>query len=217
MATKTKKTATKKSTVKTKKPNDAANAKMRVAIAKDVLAQLKAKKIVPSYSTWIEDPKHGGIDTLIEDAARADAESIDVCEFVSKLNKCEVCALGSLFVSQVRLDDKTCEVFRKMNPSKTPTEAGYDVFEELNKSPLKMYFSKDQLTLIESTFEGGEGMHSPATEKDRALAYAYSQMYVKAADRLTAIMKNIISNNGTFIPKQEITTDALLKVVTSYM
>jgi hypothetical protein len=30
-------------------------------------------------------------------------------------------------------------------------------------------------------------------------------------------MKNIISNNGTFIPKQEITTDALLNVVAGYM
>jgi hypothetical protein len=58
MATKTKtKTKTKKKTL-TKN-------QMRVAIAKDVLSQIKTRKIIPQVGVWMEDPKMGSLEDIL--------------------------------------------------------------------------------------------------------------------------------------------------------
>ncbi len=78
----------------------ATKAEKRVMIAKDVLAQIKAKRYIPESGTWV-DPNWNI------------RNEIDGTESVQKLfadrtiETCNVCALGSLFMSCTNLNNNT--------------------------------------------------------------------------------------------------------------
>jgi hypothetical protein len=70
-----------------------------------------------------------------------------------------------------------------------------------NNSPLLRYFTLNQIQLIEHTFEGGIG--AVYWDSDHSMvnkSHAFYSRYPDSKDRLLAIMKNIVENNGTFKP-----------------
>jgi hypothetical protein len=210
MATKTKtKTKTKKKTL-TKN-------QMRVAIAKDVLSQIKTRKIIPQVGVWMEDPKMGSLDDIVYNAVDNYLDSDDTCrlmpfsaqDYTKKVKNCRVCALGSIFVSSVNL-------FNGVEFDNG--EEVYDCFENLKTSPLNRYFSPEELELIEGCFEGDDGLHADRLNtRDRGVAIAFTNKYPIVKKRLEAIMNNIIKNDGSFKPEQELTKENLLDIISEYM
>lgn len=168
-------------------------AEMRIAIAKDVIAQIKAKKYNPIQGTWVKSVGGQEYDDWLLTASC----EVDVRDYTKNMKACYVCALGSLFVSAV---NKYNNVYGTYDSVST-----FEVFSSIgtgeNKSPLLRYFSSSQLQLIEFTFEGGMGafyFYDNSSTVERA--YAFHEQYPDDKDRLIAIMKNIIKNKGIFKP-----------------
>lgn len=172
-------------------------AEMRVAIAKDVLKQLASRKFVACRGVWLRDSKLSELPDYAEARYEKDGiKKLDVCEYVNSINKCQVCALGSIFLSSVKLYNNVY-----MSADKDPGDEAASFFEDLASSPLKRYFSPNQLRYIEATFEGLDGVHYPDTRKEENYANAFYRLFPNTDDRLNAIMQNIVENNGTFKPE----------------
>jgi hypothetical protein len=94
---------------------------------------------------------------------------------------CEVCALGACFLSYIRL-------FNEVDIN----EICFGVRAGQVRAALTRHFPADELRLIEDSFEGWSKPDNPSR-----------QFYLKHPDsreRLEAIMRNIIDNNGDFKP-----------------
>jgi hypothetical protein len=168
----------------------ATKAEKRVMIAKDVLAQIKAKRYIPESGTWV-DPNWNI------------RNEIDGTESVQKLfadrtiETCNVCALGSLFMSCTNLNNNTC--VSDINYGGEGTEIGERIQDgDTLSNGLNKIFSKKQLQLIEVYFETGDGWFG---EDSRHVAY-FNDAYPDDEDRLVEIMKNIVANDGTFVPSK---------------
>lgn len=176
----------------TKKANKAFNglsaAEKRVAIAQDVLLQIKNKFIKVEPGTWVSlDFKDEELLTPNESAQKTLSNNTE---------QCQACALGSLFICSIRLGNRL-----------TVEEAGFkygvgdqeDIMERLSLG----IFSKEQLKLIEVAFEGGLGGYAVGDLEDKdagEAAMLFSERLLGDKARLVKIMKNIIKNDGTFIP-----------------
>ena len=157
----------------------------RLAIAEDVLAQLRAKKYQARPGTYAESD----VVDVIDDNTGGNFD-LQRC-LLTKSPECNVCALGASFVSLSRLGDKV-----DWSLSQAP------------HSSLEPIFGKMQVQLIEAAFEGWEpdrdeegnwitDPYSGATEA----TYNFCNKYeLDANKRLAAIFKNIIRNDGTFVP-----------------
>jgi hypothetical protein len=163
----------------------------RVTIARDVLLQLEAKRLVPSFGNYLRIDEDDFIDALDDDGVRE----------VLAENQCHACGIGSLFVAAVdRVNECTVG----------------DMEGELNNSTfmvkyLSEWFERDQLIMIESAFEGHFiSAHSnsndsfedvpPDFQKSVKRAISFTRRLNTAAGRLRKIMTNIVENRGTFIP-----------------
>lgn len=199
-------TKVKKSTAVAKKPSTKTSAQMRVIIAKDVLAQIAKGRYRPVEGSWVGSSNLGDMDLYIEKRLDKDESlcRVDASEYVNKVKKCSVCALGAIFMSQVG---------NFGGITFTSGSYAYSVFEDLERSPLKRYFSISQLELIESCFEGLDGTYSGSMAKnsDRVSAQAYYVCYKNSTERMTAIMNNIIRNKGTFVPRQDLTKEMIIE------
>jgi len=181
---------------------------LRIKVAKDVLKSLNLYKVA-SGEVFVRN------------------NNIDLNPYLKKRNSkliaqrlkkdCEVCALGACFLSLVKLDNK----FNFFD--------GYDSYDDIpngfmpDAKPffrrLKNIFSVSQLILIESSFELGEGFFNEVTyvdwlARDSGIsavvleknsksipdAVAFGGQFENDSERLAAIMKNIIKNEGRFIP-----------------
>lgn len=183
---------------------------MRIAIAKDVLAQLKLKKLRPEVGWWADDSRLGGLEDWawkkIDEANVPEGGTctLNTQDYSKNIKSCRVCALGAIFMGISNLYGVN---ITGVDPDM------YEVFENLSKSPLQEYFSKDQLHLLECAFEGGGGAHDIYTidKKLRGFALAFHYGFQSDKDRLKAIMENIIENNGTFKPETSLTQKMLLE------
>lgn len=155
--------------------------KKRVAIAKDVLVQLNARKIIPVTGTYLS----------ILFAKESDKGK--ELQSVLKKKECEACALGSCFISLVRFEDNFKVKDKYIDEG--------EIYKSSFNSRLKKYFSATQLVLIESAFEKTDmasGLNYNMQKMNDAIAFGRDYYY--PSDRLVAIMRNIIENSGTFIP-----------------
>lgn len=158
-------------------------AQKRVAIAKDVLKQIKAKRLLietGSYLSW--------------DALKLRDERTPFSKAtLTKPNKCHACAVGSAVASGLRLfNDGALSVYVERD----------DAF-----STLRRWFSRNQVIAIEVAFEHES---TRALEQryrgDKFLNRAAAEFQFrrsdigKATQRAVAIFKNIIANNGEFKP-----------------
>jgi hypothetical protein len=93
------------------------------------------------------------------------------------------------------------------------TDDMFEVFDNLAASPLSQYFSKEQLRLMEVSFEGSDGVYGidDVEKKDRGFALAFHYAFKSPKERLEAMMKNIIANKGIFKPDISLTREMLIK------
>lgn len=161
-------------------------AQMRVKIARDVLKQIKAKKLVPRNGTYMDVGNH------FEYFSKLGLLNPSI-QFNTVLpTKCEVCALGAVFIAAVDKNN-TLEIGElTYTPDRLRRYPSY--FDMQNY--LSKWFSREQLHLIESVFESNSDysfLNFRKTVSDTPLRK------IAASKMLTAIMKNIIKNKGTFV------------------
>jgi hypothetical protein len=184
----------------------ATKAQKRVMIAQDVLAQIKAKRYVAEQGTWAL-PKFSDNFCNTDPTGKESVQQL----FASKeIESCNVCALGGLFMSCTNLNNHT--TYDQFN-SENDDIGSLISYEEGLSNELDVFFSKNQLTLIEIYFENGEGYFSIDNETvdtgsrfyksiDFDHVNSFNDKYQNDDDRLKAIMKNIVENNGTFVPEK---------------
>ena len=169
----------------------ATKAQKRVMIAQDVLAQLKTKRYVAESGCWVLPNYYSDWKQL------SDKDSVQELFAAKKIESCNVCALGGLFMSCTNFNNNTL------------LEDLYDVSDDLGNlideeeqlsNKLNKIFSVKQLKLIEVYFEGNDGYFYENREYDTVKAFYIK--YPSDKKRLQLIMENIVENEGTFVPKK---------------
>lgn len=196
------------------------NAEKRVLIAKDVIAQIKAKKIKPFQGMFVRFREESCIGPRgceptvgsMQIAADADARELLL---TNKISQCTCCALGSMFVSCTLYNNHTsakdlqrCDWSIANWLDRSVQEEDDDTDGEPIRNGLNKFFSLTQLRLIEQTFEANEGYIRSNDEDETGRAYPkfkkeqyeFCQKYRRMDTRLVAIMRNIVRNKGTFKP-----------------
>jgi hypothetical protein len=157
----------------------------RVAIARDVLAQL-GKRLYAEQGSYLSAP-------TLQDLP----PSAQLQPHFAKMESCTVCALGAMFVCVV---DKVNAI-----TAEDAFMAGGRIGGKINRDYLNRYFSSDQLARIETAFEkhtfnaAREVLSSDAI----AEAIAFAPDVRDASTRLRLIMENIVANKGIFVPSKQ--------------
>ncbi len=191
----------KKIIAKNVKFKKATAAERRVMIAKDVITALEQKTIRSVSGNWVKTHDQLFKEETLDKFWDGDAKIIETIEKTQisdaiKNVKCDVCALGALFVCGVRRFNKI--TFGKLSDEVFGgTEAGEFEHEHLDYF-LKGYFSESQLSLIEIAFEKGMGAYIATSNKENL---AMRMFKGSPKIRMIGIMKNIIKNKGQFIPE----------------
>lgn len=165
-----------------KKPKDKpfsrlSQAGKRIAIAKDVIAQIKSKLFN------IETGKWARVD-IIDDNDMVDKQSLLAGGLPRKF-QCNCCAVGAAFLSSIRL----------FNVASFDADSEVQQFDAFNQ--LATYFDRDQLKMIEEAFELGGGACS-TNSRDETVKFG--DRYDDETKRALAIFTNIVKNRGTFKP-----------------
>ena len=201
-------------------------ARKRVAIAKDVIAQVKDGKIIAEAGTWhqlssdaecreLEGPT--GInrpDDYLEEEDEEKLEKVlkqDVRDILlinqAAGQECTVCAIGALWnCAVIRKDNIALGKFQSQSLDKEAADVLLGYFEK--------FFDPKQLQLIENCFEDGHGGTGDdlLTTEEHSMACQYGEVYDfngastnwygngdNDRKRLIHIMENIIRNKGTFV------------------
>lgn len=191
--------------------------KKRVMIALDVVAQLKAQKYTAHVGHWV----------ILNFDKNNEESSLQKILHSKCLNNCNVCGIGSLFVSQIRFENKFKIPDRWMWGSQA-TIGDEDICPKLEK-----YFSKAQLDLIEVAFEGrsltylndppnGGSFHRvygqavSRLNSDQSYESAMNFFTGLADERMIKIMTNIAQNNGFFRPQTGISVNQWHKIYNNH-
>jgi hypothetical protein len=170
----------------------------RVAIARDVLSQLKKATIIADKGTYFsvsvnKDIKNTDkLDDLLKSFKRDNAT-------------CEVCGIGACFVGLVNLGNNAKS--KSFIPNKIIDDCEtVQIDDSKMRRLLRKVFPSTQLTLIECAFEKSTVFLDSNAKKNnveyepREKASSFGEDYDTDEARLIAIMQNIINNKGTFIP-----------------
>lgn len=184
--------------MKTENFNKLPRAHKRVLIAKDVIKQLNTEKLIAHLGFYISNEIFELLDYNHE---------ADVKKKYSKIKSCEVCALGACLLSATKFGNQL-----KLGDLK-------DVLLKENQNADKLLasiFSKNQMLMIETAFEGSNGLKyahdvlGESLDKEQIIkcvnfrySYVKDDNFISEENRkqlLIAIMQNIIKNKGTFKP-----------------
>ncbi len=168
----------------------------RVRIALDVLGQLESRKIKATSMVYLEpELEECGLNFGWKAWSHGiDESTTDVRTIVRAQKSCRVCALGALFVS--KLDAVNGLSTEEMKYPGNP-EMMYHYLSD---------FSLKELLMIELAFEG-EDMQDEIQHRSRSVsnldmevAVDFHERYHNPEERLRAIMRNIVENEGDFFP-----------------
>lgn len=174
-------------------------AEKRIAIANDILKQIKAHKYDIQKGTWLEvdpagneSPGAGENNSKIIQAALLGGRKTIVID--TPAANCTCCAVGAACASAIRL----------FNQDTIPgsIEKGFEMdgYDEGMKI-LEKYFPKAQVDLLEAAFEQRtDSHHRNAKDESLGKAVFFGNYEDNDTERLVAICKNIIKNKGTFKP-----------------
>jgi hypothetical protein len=190
-------------------------AEKRVLVAKDVIAQIKLKRIEAVSGAWVNPTRYAAFDpdgpNVTNDGNVAN-RSAQKDLLSGATGTCSCCALGAMFVSCTLFNNQTTAL--DLHQIQWSLGDMIEADEKLSNG-LNKFFSAQQLRLIEQAFEGGHGQFTEDVDAgdeesdnpaDRAAVklsqrlLSWEDKYRNDEDRLIAIMKNIIKNNGTFKP-----------------
>ncbi len=172
----------------TKEFNRLSAPQKRVAIAKDVIQQIKLEKYQIESGIW---------------AAMAPVD-LETCEIDQNMLlqgipiQCRCCALGAGMLSSMRLAN--------IHSFSEDADLEADVIPQLGK-----YFSNKQMAMIEAVFENRYGdkygedhvlreFHSDITDDEYDRLHTFGKRFTDENNRALAIFTNIVKNKGEFIP-----------------
>jgi len=146
----------------------------KIAVCKDVLARMRYRRIDQGYYCKISNNYYGEIKSMDWDESAK--------KHISKIEKeCTVCAIGSCFLSFIRLFNHVrCGDF---------TYSGHSKGFQAKK--LEEVFTLNELNEIEAAFEG--------FDYDNGKYLYFIRKYETPKNRLRAIMLNIIKNKGKLV------------------
>ena len=165
----------------------ATKAERAVMVAKDALSMLGKGKITAVTGSWVDLPYR-----IFDGIEPEDEKNIQICDLTDSkdFNDCQTCALGALMLSEIRHTDKL-----------TMEEVIVSIEYEDHGYRLDKIFSPAQQRLMEYAFEGGRGYFDsddiPANQIPKLDSFYLK--YPDETDRLRAILKNVIKNNGKFV------------------
>lgn len=175
----------------------ATKAEKRVLIAKDVIAQIRAKRLRAKSRAWIIPENLDTPAALPFDAFYDKDASVQKLFLSKEMAPCNCCALGGLFMSCTLYNNKTTV----QELDQAADDLGRMIEADGPSNGLTKFFSRDQLQLIEYAFEGGDGYFNDWGLSGGAVENAYANYnHIDDEKRLIAIMENIIENKGTFKP-----------------
>lgn len=170
------------------------NRNLCVKVARDVLDQLRLKryKAIQGFYVQIE-----GVN--IEEPLENGKESFKTFFKKQKQVSCNVCALGSCFVSLVNIK----------NECSMQDIAFSDTAQDLTFDRLEPLFGANNMNLMESAFEcetmrnvNNEDWHEDFSDEMLEAASDWGQQWQDDNERLRQIMLNVIRNKGDFkLPK----------------
>lgn len=188
---------------------NATKAQKRVLIAKDVLEWLDVNLIRPENGSYVRRSDYKK--DIDYDYEKHDKTQLNktILEGGSR-NSCYVCGVGALFVGAVMRYDNICNGDFNGNCSDINIGIGGLIeFDDELVDYLSKYFTRRQIALVEVAFEVEDYFDSDepfnssfACLSDEAASKAsnFGMQYKENKQRLIAIMKNIIKNDGQFIP-----------------
>lgn len=165
-----------------KKPKLSKEARDRVLVAKDVIAQLKTGKLIATTGKLVEVATKRGVELFRESDV---ANGLDVRDVLEKRAKsCTVCAKGAILIATIMRFDRL--------PISPGMEA-YGLDSMARGTSYKSVFSSGAMENIEDAFEGfavwGWGIDGTP----------WPRKYPDPRDRLIAIMENVVRNKGRFV------------------
>lgn len=166
----------------------------RIAILKDVLKQLKDEKYKAKTGVYVELPRDLWNLQRREayEPASFPKSSAQTC-LINSTKSCKVCAKGAIFLSLVRKENKVSLV---------------DLMRtSVRESKTNRLFGERNLDKIEAAYEkwvykdiGSYTRQKRSTGKLQLDIQKFSNKYPDKRDRLVAIVKNAIKNEGIFKP-----------------
>lgn len=179
-----------------------ARAKARIAIAKDVIAQIKAKRYLARTGCYIQ-----GLNTA---AILMEGKSVDMRSHLTKTltpkAPCAVCALGSAFMSCVRIYDK----FQLNHKTTDGSGVNYNAMHR----KLREFFTRSELLAIENSFERGAIAGGGFEWDNTSGGYKIFLRDLNQEERLTWLMNAIIRIGGeNKITFKALERQALLSIV----
>ena len=164
-----------------------AKAKKAIRVCKDVIANLRSRKLQAAQGIYVSQDVSDAITEIDQDEVSLQKV---LKKWLKPRRQCQVCALGSLFISKV-------DRYNKCNVSPWDVLSPYGI--EFNKQ-LSEIFSREQQSMIESAFETEPGEKYWDPECAIGKAIEFGAKYKNPTTKLIAIMNNIIKNGGTFKP-----------------
>lgn len=157
----------------------------RVAIMEDVLALLKAPNGI--------QVKQGIYCQISSDESIVDLQDV----VINDPSSCTVCGIGAIFLAHAQ----------RFNSIKLIDESygGIGADDTDIIKALAGYFSKDQLRLIETAFEGSVVCGLDSGKYD-PMGVEWIDKYDDDRVRLKAIAQNVIRNKGTFVITQVVSS-----------
>lgn len=171
----------------------------RIAIAEDILKQIKAEQYTIRQGTWLDvDPIVPPPEVSQENKAKEVQHALlggkRTIELETQPATCTCCAVGAACASAIRLFNK--------HELAGSIEDGFEIYNyEGGVEILKKYFPVAQIDLMEAAFEQRtDGHHDSAGDDALDRAVLFGKKYARSNKRLQAICRNIIKNGGTFKP-----------------
>lgn len=171
-------------------------AERRIAIAKDILKQIKAQNYNIRQGMWLEiDPTQSpGVEensNILQAALLGGKKTIVT---TARPANCTCCAVGAACASAIRLFNR--------DSLEGNVSDGFEMKDyQQGMSILSKYFTESQVDLLEAAFEQRtDSHHQTADGYSLAKASEFGWEIDDDTERLVAICKNIIKNKGTFKP-----------------
>lgn len=162
-------------------------AEQAVAVAKDVIEQVQSQKYYPSKGTYLKMP-----DLEKYEGKKLPASLQEVLE----TQQCDVCAIGGVFASMVRLGN-TVRTYKVVEDCAVSVNADYLI------KKLEGIFSPTELRAMEFVFEGTNvGFDRCSVNYSSVSLYAKdmrSKYPNNPTARLVAVMQNVVDNGGRFV------------------
>jgi hypothetical protein len=169
--------------------------KKRIEVAKDVIALVNSGVLNPGHVGYIEFTGGNGYTDSDTTAAKMIGVWTESCDFKQVAKKCTVCALGAATLASLIKKDNVVKAAALIEL------ADYNDRDVVDNELEDSVFSKEQMDLIESAYEGSCMGDVHCLGEDWDHASAFHEDHKNPANRLIAIMQNIIDHDGEFRPE----------------